>query len=110
MVQHGGILSEESKAVWAKAVDKYRLLEPNLEKLLGNSGNVDVRPRAPPPSPGKGKVELPALMMHHSVKLRQAGFHDCIDTEDNFVDWLREMQRIKVLPPSAAGGGSSSKL
>lgn len=37
-----------------------------------------------------------------SIKLRQAGFADCIDPEDMFVEWLQEMQRVAVMPPARA--------
>lgn len=34
-----------------------------------------------------------------TIKLRQAGFHDCMDTEDAIVWWLAELQRRRILPP-----------
>ncbi|CPJ31542.1 hypothetical protein Xcc2124 [Bordetella pertussis] len=33
-----------------------------------------------------------------TIKLRQAGFGDCIDTQDCIVEHLREMQRLRYLP------------
>lgn len=44
------------------------------------------------------------LRMEHDVvletgKIRRAGFHDCLDTGDVFVERLRELQEKKVLPP-----------
>lgn len=34
-----------------------------------------------------------------SIKARQAGFHDCMDTEDMFRKWLRRFQDLGWLPP-----------
>jgi hypothetical protein len=33
-----------------------------------------------------------------TIKLRQAGFADCIDTEDMFRDWFRILARRRILP------------
>ncbi|WP_342643885.1 SDR family oxidoreductase [Rhodoligotrophos ferricapiens] len=37
---------------------------------------------------------------HHvsTIKIRKAGFHDCVDTEEMFLDLLQELQRRRVLP------------
>ena len=35
-----------------------------------------------------------------SIKLRQAGFVDCMDSEDMFVGWIKSLQAMQVLPPS----------
>lgn len=32
------------------------------------------------------------------IKIRQAGFSDCFDTEDAIIYWLARMQRSGVLP------------
>ena len=37
-----------------------------------------------------------------TIKLRQAGFGDCIDTEASLTHWLGEMQRRNVLPVTAS--------
>jgi nucleoside-diphosphate-sugar epimerase len=33
-----------------------------------------------------------------TIKARQAGFHDCIDTEDMLRKWFRRFQELKLLP------------
>ena len=40
---------------------------------------------------------LPALLS--TVKIRQAGFADCIDTEDMLREWLTIFQEQRLLPP-----------
>ena len=119
------MLSAESQKAWADAVKKHGLLDVGLANCLGNSVGVEGRSSrlggGPPPTPqGKNALTLPlGLMCHQSIKLRQAGFADCIDSEDMFVEWLQEMQRLKLLPPArqevaaaatAGAGAPSSKL
>jgi len=54
---------------------------------------------------------LKGTYLASSVKLRQAGFLDCIDTEDMFLEWIRHLQRTKVLPPPRGEvGGAAAKL
>ncbi|MBQ73862.1 MAG: hypothetical protein CMQ20_02415 [Gammaproteobacteria bacterium] len=38
----------------------------------------------------------PALVS--TIKLRQVGFHDCIDTEDMFAAWFRRLAEMKIVP------------
>ena len=40
---------------------------------------------------------LPALLS--TVKIRQAGFADCIDTDDMLREWLTIFQEQRLLPP-----------
>jgi hypothetical protein len=37
--------------------------------------------------------------MLSTVKIRQAGFADCVDSEDMFVEWFRQFQDRRLLPP-----------
>lgn len=46
---------------------------------------------------GYGK-ERPFDRLMSPIKLRQAGFHDCVDTEDSIVYWLSRMQQAGILP------------
>jgi hypothetical protein len=32
------------------------------------------------------------------IKVRQAAFHDCVDTEEMHVDWVARLRREKVIP------------
>ncbi|MFD2349535.1 hypothetical protein ACFSTC_09355 [Nonomuraea ferruginea] len=33
-----------------------------------------------------------------TVKLRRAGFHDCLDTEESFRYWLAHLRKRHILP------------
>ena len=49
---------------------------------------------------GAARRQPPLLggMLMSTIKLRKAGFDGCEDTEDMAVRWMREMQRLRVLP------------
>ena len=51
---------------------------------------------------GSRAREAPPPVIVSTIKLRQAGFGDCIDTEDMFRDWFRILADKRILPPSAA--------
>jgi hypothetical protein len=34
-----------------------------------------------------------------TIKIRQAGFHDCVDTAESIVKWLRRWRQDRLLPP-----------
>jgi nucleoside-diphosphate-sugar epimerase len=35
-----------------------------------------------------------------TIKIREAGFNDCIDTEQSLAWWLAHLQELKILPPA----------
>ena len=78
---------------WADVVDRYRLHSPrDMAAFVGASWQyADVLFGA------LGRRPLPALLS--TVKIRQAGFADCIDTEDMFREWFAIFQRRRLLPP-----------
>ena len=78
---------------WAAVVDRHGLHAPrSLRAFVGNSWSyADILFGA------LGGRPLPALLS--TVKIRQAGFHDCIDTEDMFIEWLTRFQKQRLLPP-----------
>ena len=43
--------------------------------------------------------QTPPPMLVSTIKLRQAGFADCMDTEDCFRKWIKRFQDLKWLPP-----------
>jgi nucleoside-diphosphate-sugar epimerase len=82
----------EHASVWDQIVAEHRLDAPALSQMLGESHHyadfcfgTHAR-QAPPP------------VIVSTVKLRQAGFADCIDTERMFRDWIAILQNQRILP------------
>ncbi len=83
--------------VWRRIAERHGLRTPVLAELLGESHHYadfcfGYRAREAPP---------PVIVS--TIKLRQAGFGDCIDTERMFRDWIGILQRKRILPPPAGG-------
>jgi nucleoside-diphosphate-sugar epimerase len=78
---------------WANVVDRYRLRAPrDMGAFVGSSWQyADILFGA------SGTRPLPALLS--TVKIRQAGFAECIDTEDMFREWFAAFQQRQLLPP-----------
>ena len=78
---------------WAALVDRYGLRSPrDLGAFVGGSwAYADILFG----SLGRDR-QLPALLS--TVKIRQAGFRDCIDTEDMLCEWLIRFQERNLLP------------
>ena len=83
---------------WAAIVRKYNLDAPeDLMAVVGGSMELaDGGSRRPPPSNG-----APRRTGGHSstIRLRQAGFHDCMDSEDSVRKWFRRFHELNLLPP-----------
>ncbi|HEX2136531.1 MAG TPA: nucleoside-diphosphate sugar epimerase, partial [Microvirga sp.] len=82
---------------WDRIVEKYGLKSIPLPALLGESHHYAdftfaYGAQRPPP---------PALVS--TIKIRQAGFGDCIDTEDMFRDLFRSLAAKRILPPTRGG-------
>ena len=45
-----------------------------------------------------GRTAPPPTTLVSTIKARQAGFHDCMDTEDMFRKWFRRFQELRWLP------------
>jgi len=79
------------EAEWAAIVEKHGLARHTLAELVGGSWQfLDRAMRA-------GGAEVPPSIVS-SIKLRQAGFADCFDTEDTLAYWFTRMQDAKLLP------------
>jgi len=77
---------------WAKLVEEHELRAPALMEWVGDSFlYVDMLFNS-----GRGEPSPPSLLS--TIELRQAGFVDCIDTEDMLVEWLEWMQAQRLLP------------
>jgi nucleoside-diphosphate-sugar epimerase len=81
---------------WERIVDKYRLAAPrDLASFIGQgAAYADFQMNH-----GREGPLAPVIMS--SVKIRQAGFHACIDTEDMFRKWFGRLQERRLLPDAA---------
>ena len=83
----------DAESAWDNLVSKHDLRPYTIRELVGDSFYYAdalfnaYSDRAPPP----------ALLS--TIKLRQAGFHDCIDTRVMFRRWFDKLIALKVLPP-----------
>jgi nucleoside-diphosphate-sugar epimerase len=79
---------------WAEVVDRYGLRSPrDMHAFVGGSWRyADIMFGSLGPARG-----LAALLS--TVKIRQAGFADCIDTEDMLREWLAIFQEQRLFPP-----------
>ena len=46
-----------------------------------------------------GRDQRPPPSLLSTIKLRQAGFSECVDTELMLGDWVRCLRRARLLPP-----------
>lgn len=80
-------------AQWAAIVRKYNLSAPaDLHAFVGESSALADMSFA-------YGIDNSRPLLVSTIKARQAGFHDCIDTEDMFRKWLRRFQELRLLPP-----------
>lgn len=82
------------EAEWAAIVKKYDLRAPHsIRDYVGQSFFFADAIFA------YGVKALPAAMLVSTIKARQHGFHDCMDTEDMFRKWFKRFQELRLLPP-----------
>ncbi len=79
----------ELEADWRDIAACHRLAVPSLEQLVGSSWQFLDRAMATGPAPS----------ILSTIKLRQAGFPDCLDTEQSLLYWFDRMRRERLLPP-----------
>ncbi|GMG84937.1 NAD-dependent epimerase/dehydratase family protein [Paralimibaculum aggregatum] len=78
---------------WAAIARRHALAEPDLARILGQSHHYADFCFA------HGAERPPAPVLVSTIALRQAGFHDCIDTEAMFRAQFARLQAARVLPP-----------
>ena len=79
---------------WAAVVDRYGLRAPRaLDAMVGQSAvYADVLL-------GVGRTATPMPQLVSTIKLRQAGFAECLDSEDDLAQWFHRLQARRLLPP-----------
>ena len=84
--------------LWSAIVEKHGLRAPGLMEFVGDSFvYLDMHF-------GFGRAHAAPPNMMSTIKLRQAGFHDCIDSEDMLVEWIEWMQRERLIPRRSRTG------
>jgi nucleoside-diphosphate-sugar epimerase len=87
------IVSAKSQ-LWQRVVKRHNLRPSTLAQFLGESHiylNLLLGNTAPTQAP-------PALVS--TIKIRQSGFGECLDTDDSAAHWLRYLERHRWLPPA----------
>ena len=83
----------ETESAWARLAARHGLRFAALPGVLGQSHiYVDLLL-------GARIAAKPAPVLLSTIKLRQAGFHDCIDSQVSVMRWLERMSALKLLPP-----------
>lgn len=82
-------------AEWTAIVDKYGLRSPRrmLDFVGGSFELTDL-------TFAYGAEHQPSPIIVSTVKIRQAGFHDCLDTEDMFRNLIGRYQTLGWIPPA----------
>ncbi|MDE0808711.1 MAG: SDR family oxidoreductase [Alphaproteobacteria bacterium] len=79
----------QNRDVWDRVVARHGLLKHSLDEVVPAWSFADFLF-------GHGQRPNP----HHmsTIKIRQHGFHDCVDTEELVLELLKEMQERRILP------------
>jgi nucleoside-diphosphate-sugar epimerase len=86
---------EKLLPLWPGMVRKYGLRAPeNLKDLFGESLEVGGAWTAP-----IAAADVVRYGLASTIKIRQAGFHHCIDTADMIRKYMRRYQELGVIPP-----------
>jgi nucleoside-diphosphate-sugar epimerase len=80
-------------SVWDEVVAKHGLQRHTMAELIGGAWQFADYNLA------FGKESPPDRIVMSPIKLRQAGFAPCYDTEDSILYWLSRMQEAGILPP-----------
>lgn len=79
-------------STWDEIVDEYALTAGSMTSLVGSAWQYADYAFA------SDNEAAPISVIMSPIKLRQAGFADCLDTEDSILYWLDRMQQARLLP------------
>ena len=97
----------EHAEAWDRIVKRHGLVPYTLDEFVNQSWDLAdmlfAGPKAPRagsknPDPYASARNMSASGLMSTIKLRQAGFAECVDTEDMTIRWLEEMQALNMLP------------
>lgn len=82
---------------WGRIVDKYGLLSPrDLMQFVGRNSAVYTDSQLL--GSDKRGPRRPVPLLNSTIKARQAGFAECMDTEDMFRKLFRSLQERRMIP------------
>lgn len=79
-------------AVWDEVVERHGLQRRSMAQVIGQAWQFADYAFA------YGQQTPPTRILMSPIKIRQAGFTPCFDTEDSLVYWLSRMQEARILP------------
>ena len=79
----------ENEPVWNRIVEKHGLLKYDYKTIVPSWQLVEYL---------LGYGQRPNTHHLSTIKIRQFGFHDCIDTEQMFRELIGELQELRILP------------
>jgi hypothetical protein len=83
------LVMADKQPVWERVVQKHGLRPYRLDQLIGSSWQfADF---------AFSRTGHTASLLS-TIKIRQAGFADCIDSAEMLDWWLAELQRRRILP------------
>jgi hypothetical protein len=80
----------QNEPIWDAIVKKYDLVPYKYGEIVPSWQFADFL---------LGYGQRPNAHHMSTIKIRQHGFNDCIDTEAMFAELLGELQRRRILPP-----------
>lgn len=72
--------------LWSRLARQHQLVVPNYEEAVG-WGFADAI------------FNAEHDLMYDLTKLRQHGFHDTVRTDEALVETIRDLERLKIVPP-----------
>lgn len=82
----------EAADEWRALAERHGLREPDVGKVLGESHHLADLVFA------HGMSAMPPAAFESTVKVRRAGFADCMDTEEMWSYWLGRLIEARVIP------------
>jgi len=86
----------EHADAWRRVVDRFDLQRLEIGDVLGESHYLADLVFA------YGSTEMPPFASESTVKIRQAGFGECMDTEEMWRYWLGSLIDRRVIPPATS--------
>jgi nucleoside-diphosphate-sugar epimerase len=88
-------LSEHADT-WRRVVRKFNLQPLEIGEVLGESHHLADLVFA------QGGTDMPPFAYESTIKIRQAGFDECMDTEEMWRYWLERLMARRIIPPAAS--------